>query len=55
MSVIHCDVEFDLKLSKDCVPIEKIDHIIHKIFIITSSKLYNPIVTLSINDNIEFL
>ena len=38
-----------------CVLIEEDDHIIGVSFIITSTKLYVPVVTLSISDSIKFL
>ena len=55
MPLINCEIELDLKLSKNCVLIEEDNHIIGVSFIITSTKLYVPVVTLSINDNIKFL
>ena len=42
-------------MDKNCVLIEKHNHIIGVSFTITSTKLYVPVATLSINDNIKFL
>ena len=53
--LINCEIELDLKWSKNCVLTENNYHIIGVSFIITSTKLYFPVVTLSINDNIKFL
>ena len=55
LPLINCEVELDLKWSRNCVLIEDNDHIIGISFIITSTKLYVPVFTLSINDNIKFL
>ena len=55
LPLINCEVELDLKWLKNCVLIEEDDHIMGVSFIITSTKLYVPVVTLSINDNIKFL
>ena len=48
-------MELDLSWKKDCVLIEHHDNIIGANFMITTTKLYLPVVTLPINDNIEFL
>ena len=55
LSLINCEVELDLKWSRNCVLIEENNHIIGVSFIITSTKLYVPVLSLSINDNIKFL
>ena len=54
MALINCKIELDLKFTRNCVLIEEYDHIIGVRFISTSTKLYVPVVTLSINDNIKF-
>ena len=51
----NCEIELDLSLRKDCVLIEKNINIAGVNFVTTSTKLYVPIVTLSINDNIKFV
>ena len=48
-------MELDLSWKKDCVLIEQNYNIIRLNFMITSTKLYVPVFTLSINDNINFL
>ena len=48
-------MELDLSWKKDCVLIEQNNNIIRLNFMITSTKLYVPVFTLSINDNINFL
>ena len=55
MPFIKCEVELDLKWSKNCVLIEEDDQIIGVSFIITSTKLSVTVVTFSINVNIKFL
>ena len=54
LPLINCEIELDLKWTRNCVLIED-DNITDVRFTITSTKLYVPVVTLSINDNIEFL
>ena len=49
--MINCDLTW----SKDCVLIEHHNKITRVIFIITSTKPYVSVVTLSINDNIKLL
>ena len=49
------ELELDLSWTKDCVLIQHHDNIKGVIVGITSAKLYIPVVTLSINDNIKFL
>ena len=44
-----------MKRSRNCVLLEDDDRMIGASFIITSTKLYVPVVTLSINDNIKFI
>ena len=55
MSSINCEIELNLKWTKNCVLLEEDDNIIGVSFAITSTKLYAQVVTLSINDNIKFL
>ena len=55
MPFVNCGIELDLSWSKDCVLIEQNNNIADANFVITSTKLYVPFVTLSINDNIKFL
>ena len=55
MHLINCEVEIDLKLTKNCVLIEEDDNVTGATFTITSTKLYVPVVTFSINDYIKFL
>ena len=52
---INCEIELNLKWKKDCVLIEEDDNITGVSFAITSTTLYVPVVTLSINDIIKFL
>ena len=68
MSLINCEIELDLSWSKECT-ISEISRIsemrknnrvtaterTETTFQINNAKLYFPVVTLSINDNIEFL
>ena len=55
LPLINCEIELDLTWTKDCVLIKDHNNITGVIFIITSTKIYVPVVTLSINDNIKFL
>ena len=55
LPLINCKIELDLTWTKDCVLIKDHNNITGVIFIITSTKIYVPVVTLSINDNIKFL
>ena len=55
MILINREVELDLEWSRRCVLIEEDDHITSLSFIITSTKLCVPVVTLSINDKIKYL
>ena len=54
LPLVNCEVELDLLSIKNCVLIEHHNNIIEMDFMITSTKLYVPVVTLSINDNIKF-
>ena len=54
-SLINCEIELDLSWAKDCALIEQNNNITGVNFVITRTKLYVPVVTLSINDNIKFL
>ena len=54
LPLINCEIELDLSRKKDCVLIER-HNITGVNFMITSTKLYVPVVTLSVNDNINFL
>ena len=53
--MINCEIELDLSWTKNCVLIEQNNNITGVNFVISSTKLYVPGVTLSINDNIKFL
>ena len=53
--LINCETGFDLSWTKSCVLIEYHNNITGINFMITSTKLYVPVVTLYINDNIKFL
>ena len=53
LPLINCEIELHLKWTRNCVLIEKDNNITR--LTITSTKLYVPVVTLSINDNIKFL
>ena len=55
LALINCEIEHDLSRTKDCVLIEQNNNIAGVNFVITSTKRYVPIVTLSINDNIKLL
>ena len=55
MPLINCEIELDLSWTKDCVLTEQNNNITGVNFVITSTKLYVAVVTLSINDNIKFL
>ena len=54
LPLMNCKVEFDLSWTKDCVLIDYHNTITGVTFMITSTKLYVPVATLSINDNIKF-
>ena len=55
MPLINCKVELDLKWSRNFVLTEEDDPITGLSLLINSTKVYVPVVILSINDNIEFL
>ena len=55
LHLINCVVELDSKWSKNCVLIVDDDHILGASFVIASTKLYAPVATFSVNDNIKFL
>ena len=55
LPLISCEIELAMKWTRNCVLIEEDDHVLGICFIITSTKLYVPVVTLSINDNVIFL
>ena len=55
LSLISCEVELDLLWTKECVLTEHHNKITGVNLMIASAKLYVPVVTLSINDNIKFL
>ena len=52
--LINHEIKLDLKWSRNCALLDD-DNITGKNFIISSTKVYVPVVTLSINDNIKFL
>ena len=55
MPLINCEIELDLSWTKDCVLSELYNNITGATFQINKVKLYVPVVTLSINDNIKFI
>ena len=56
MSLINFEIELDLRLPRNCVLLDHDDDNIAGVnFTITSTKLYVPVVTFSINDYIKFL
>ena len=55
LPLLNREIEFDLSWTKDCVLIEHYNIITGVNSMITSTKLYIPVATLSINDNIKFL
>ena len=52
---MNCEIELDLSCGKDCILIEHHNNITGAKFQINNAKIYVPVVTLSINDNIKFL
>ena len=52
---INCEIELYLLRARGCVLIEHHNNITRVNFMITSTKLHVPVVTLSVNDNIKFL
>ena len=55
MPLIKCEIKLDLSCTNDFVLIKHRNNITGVKFMITSTKLYVPVVTLSVNDNIKFL
>ena len=55
MPLINCEIELDLSWAKHCVLIEQNNNITGVNFVITTTKLYVPVVALFINDYIKFL
>ena len=55
LPLINCEIELDLSWKKDCAVSEYYNRITGLNSVITITKLYVPVVTLSINDNIKFL
>ena len=55
LPLLNCEIELEISWTKDCVLIQYHNNITGTNFMITSTKLYVPVVTLSINDNIKFL
>ena len=53
--MIKCKIKFNLSWRKSCVLIEYHNNITGTTFQINNNKLYVPVVTLSINDNVKFL
>ena len=54
MSLINCEIEIDISWTKYCVLTEQYSDIAGVNFVINSSKIYIPVVTLSINESISF-
>ena len=52
---MNCEVELDLSWIKYCVLIEHRNNVTGVNFMITSTKRYVPVVSLSINKNIKYL
>ena len=55
LPLINWWIELDLLWTKNCVLTENYNNNTGVNFMITSTKLYVPAVTLSINDNVKFL
>ena len=55
LSLINCEIKHDLKRKKNCVLIEEDNLITGVSFIITNTRLYDSVVKLYTNDNIELL
>ena len=53
--MMNWEMELDLSWTKDCILIQHHNNITGTNIMITSTKLYVPFVTMSINDNIKFL
>ena len=55
LPLIICKTELYLSWTKDCVLVEQNNNITGVSLVITGTKRYVPVVTLSINDNMKFL
>ena len=55
MFLINCEISLQLKWSKDCIPVAGTAANQEPKFEITDAKLYVPVVTLSIQDNVKLL
>ena len=55
LPMMDCEIQLNLLWTKDCVLIQHHNNITRKNFMITSTKLYVPVVTLSTDDNAKFL
>ena len=55
LPLINCEIELDLSWTKDCVLIKQNNNITGLNLLITSTKLYVPVATLPIDDNVKFL
>ena len=55
LHLIKCEIDLDLSWSKNCVLSEEDGNLITVTFQINSTKVYVPVVTLLMNDNIKFL
>ena len=53
--LINCETELHLSWTNDCVLIEQNNNIADVNFVITNTKFYVPVATLSINDNNSFI
>ena len=54
MSLINCEIEKNISWTKYYVLTKQYNDIAGVNFVINSSKIYVPVVTLSINENINF-
>ena len=55
LPLINYEIELDMKWTRNCLLMEEDDSITGASFTITSTKIYVPIVTFSVNNNIKFL
>ena len=55
LSLINCKIKLNLSWTKECTLIEQNNNTTGVNFMIAITKIYVPVVTLSINDNIKFL
>ena len=55
LPLINYEIELDMKWTRNCLLMEEDDSITGASFTITSTKIYVPIVTFSMNNNIKFL